>query len=231
MPVICPACRAIVPETSLVCEYCGTAVNGAASNPKSASSANESGSGELAATVEDANEQITKLKRIIQPSYKLLGIEDRGVDKAEQTCRHLSVFAGENKKVAAIVEEMRALIEQANGRIHEWNNARRTRFMILTAVYFAGVAVVLATLILLGHVMDPNDAETWIAGGLGLIGLIVGAIGGAIFGAIAGAIIGALLGMLLQWFLVSFIGNILLGVVWLAGFIALYFGVMKSKFE
>jgi hypothetical protein len=159
----------------------------------------------------------------------MIGMEEKTVDKAEQSCRHISVFAGDNKKVAEIVDEMKELIDKANMRLQAASQRTRSKSLVLTVCYFAAVILVLVALIWVGHVVSPDSMKTWVVGGLALLGLVVGAVLGAIPGAIGGAIVGGLLGFLMQWFLMSLAGNVILGVVWLAGFIVLYFTVIKDR--
>ncbi|MGA2547949.1 MAG: hypothetical protein ABSF43_15485 [Rectinemataceae bacterium] len=104
----------------------------------------------------------------------MLGIEDSTVDKAEMAMRNLAVFAGENKKVLAIVDELKLLIEATNEKIKNSARAQSSKKFILILLYFLGVELICEVLVWLGHSVDPENLKTWVVGGIAVIGLIVG---------------------------------------------------------
>lgn len=222
----CPSCRAPVPETSIVCEYCGASLEAKAQAGRGTASTDDN---RLEAALAQANEFLSKLKRYSQPSYRMIGIEHSTVDKAETATRNLEVFAGENKKVLAIAEELRALIDATNEKLKKSARSDGSKKLILILLYFLGVEIICGVLIWLGHTANPENLKTWIVGGLALICLILGAALGGIAGAVGGAIAGGLLGLLFQWLMSSLTGNILLGVIWNAIFIPVFFVFVKNR--
>ena len=226
MSRVCPSCRAPVPETSIVCEYCGISLEVKGKTEQGAPPDVEN---RLETALTQANEFLAKLKRYSHSSYRMIGIENSTVDKAEMAMRNLAVFAGENKKVLAIVDELKLLIEATNEKIKNGARAQSSKKFILILLYFLGVELICGVLVWLGHSVDPENLKTWVVGGIAVIGLIVGAALGGIAGAIGGAIGGGLLGLLFQWLMASLAGNIILGVIWNAIFIPVYFAFIKNK--
>ncbi len=220
----CPSCRAPIPETSIVCEYCGHALAVSGDENKKG----EKTENKLESALHDANELLTKLKRYNQTSYKMIGIEHSTVDKAEAVARNLEVFAGDNKKVLVIVSEVRELIVTTNEKLKTVAANANSRKLMLTILYFIAIEAVVAVLIWLGNTVDHESLNTWLVGGLALIGGLIG-IMGAVVGVIAGLIAGGLLGLLFMWLLSSLAGNIILFVIWNAIFVPLYLAVIRDK--
>ena len=225
MSRVCPSCRAPIPETSIVCEYCGHALEVA---PPSEGEGPRT-ENKLESALREANDLLSKLKRYNHASYRVIGIEHSTVDKAEAAARNLEVFAGDNKKVLLVVDEVRLLIDETNKRLKKVAAGEGRRRLLLTILDFIGVEVLVAVLVWLGHVVDGESLNTWLVGGLALVGGILGGILGAFVGIIAGLIAGGLVGLLFMWLMSSLAGNIILFVIWNAIFIPLYFGVVKNK--
>jgi hypothetical protein len=218
----CPNCRAPIPETSIVCEYCGSALEVKVQSEKKELQTENV----LETALKNANGLISTLQRYNSPSYRLLGNEGKIIDQTEEATRNLEVFASENKKVQTVISELRQQISSISEKVRLSEKHKRLKRILLTLLYFIGIESLMAIIFWGAHKASADNLNTFFVGGLGIIGLVVGLFGG-FFGAIIGVLAGGVLGMLLQWILVSIVGNIIFAIIWNAIFIFLYFNTIK----
>ncbi len=229
MSQTCPKCRAIIEDSSYVCEYCGNSITiKQESMPGSDIPVQHS---DLTKDLKEALELITKMETIAAPTYNMIGFETATVEKAEKLAKTITVFAGDNKKALEIVVELRKGIEKVKSRLVKAKKTGIVKLILLSILYFIAVEGLIAVLIWLGHTVSADSMQTWIVGSIALLGIIIGLIAAAIVGAIVGGIGGGLFGFLIIWLLSSLGGNIILAIIWNAIFIPLYFLKFKDKMQ
>jgi MFS family permease len=145
--------------------------------------------------------------------------------------RTLKLLALKDEALQDIVIELEVLIERVYQKIARKKRKLNQRLLLFAIAYFAIVLAVGVGITLLHLIVSFEDLQTWLAGAIGLVGLVVGAVAFGFWGAVGGAIIGGLLGYAMVFLLTNPIGNVLFILLWLTIFGLLYQRKLVSKFK